>query len=436
MKKISLLAFLTLGTAISSAQALNCSVAAVDSVCSGYDRTADNCLSGSAVLKCPLDSSRLFCIPSVKTCELGDIVYSDNHCYSDTQNLSETITPVAVVFDVEHKLAIALEQSSQAYQTGVQLINGNTGLDTTYCDISDASEIRPDCEKYDHSLKKYVLNTIRNFLHRIRHSNIIDYAQAALPIVGSGGSDPTTDTCLTEGMYVNYEARGCHITNDSEDKKVTLYAGECTTTMTVNATSTCDYWQTTAIDKGGYANTQGLVAISGKSVLTSSTNPKYAAPAAKYCNAKNPMVYIGDRPCSGTPTLAAGCYTVEEMHWFLPTVGDLKALKTNLTTVNQAIASLVSQTAISTSTSLLASNQAVDKGSYTSAGSTHNTYDYDKAYVVNMGTGNITKVSRATEQSVRCAYYYGDDWKVSGYIDNEAAIGGGTTIGGGTIFNP
>ena len=83
----------------------------------GYKDTADKC-DGDAMVKCPFDTSKVFCraYPKPKTtkvCDtIGDVLYDDKSCAVDINNLDPNRTPIGVVFDVSRKLAISLEQGS------------------------------------------------------------------------------------------------------------------------------------------------------------------------------------------------------------------------------------------------------------------------------------------------------------------------------------
>ena len=73
------------------------------------------------------------CIRSAKTCALGDIVYSDLKCY---ETAPTDLTAIAVVFDVNNKLAIGLTQASST------LIWANTATNIsglTNCTSSNAT---------------------------------------------------------------------------------------------------------------------------------------------------------------------------------------------------------------------------------------------------------------------------------------------------------
>ena len=84
----------------------------------GYTDTADKC-DGDAMVKCPFDTSKVFCRaipkPESKTCDtIGDILYHDKTCAKDMNLLDPNKTVIGVVFDISRKLAIALEGSSSS----------------------------------------------------------------------------------------------------------------------------------------------------------------------------------------------------------------------------------------------------------------------------------------------------------------------------------
>ena len=75
----------------------------------GYDQTTAVC-TGYEVLRCPFDQTKVFCKnPEPKTCEMGDILYSDKKCYDITP---KTQTPIAVVIDPVDRYALALSPVS------------------------------------------------------------------------------------------------------------------------------------------------------------------------------------------------------------------------------------------------------------------------------------------------------------------------------------
>ncbi len=84
----------------------------------GYTDTADKC-DGDAMVKCPFDTSKVFCraypTTETKTCNtIGDILLDDKTCAVDANAIYPDKTPIGVVFDISRKLAIALEQSNSS----------------------------------------------------------------------------------------------------------------------------------------------------------------------------------------------------------------------------------------------------------------------------------------------------------------------------------
>ena len=80
----------------------------------GYTDTADKC-DGDAMVKCPFDTSKVFCraYATTKVCDtIGDVLYDNKSCAIDIDNIDPNRTPIGVVFDVSRKLAIALDQGS------------------------------------------------------------------------------------------------------------------------------------------------------------------------------------------------------------------------------------------------------------------------------------------------------------------------------------
>ena len=101
MNKIILSLLLT--TAIASpATAQNCvNSSRCDEL--GYTKTAADC-TGLDTLICPFDENKVFCTHK-KKCQIGDFLYSDKSCYVTAP---KGMTPIAVVFSGEHRLAAAL----------------------------------------------------------------------------------------------------------------------------------------------------------------------------------------------------------------------------------------------------------------------------------------------------------------------------------------
>ena len=84
-----------------------------DCIALGYTKSESEC--GGDIIRCPFDTSKVFCknVTKTKICDtIGDILYDDKSCAIDVNNLDPNRTPIGVVFDVNRKLAIALEQKS------------------------------------------------------------------------------------------------------------------------------------------------------------------------------------------------------------------------------------------------------------------------------------------------------------------------------------
>lgn len=111
----------------------------------GCDDSGNNCFYPT--LKCPFDDSKVYCYRSKsKVCEAGDILFSDKRCYYDLDRVPEGVTPVAVVFDPENKLAVELEGASMvpAVRTVEQdILHSKTISNSTYKIIEPFYKIDP-----------------------------------------------------------------------------------------------------------------------------------------------------------------------------------------------------------------------------------------------------------------------------------------------------
>lgn len=92
----------------------------------GYTDTPDLC-DGDAMIKCPSDSSKVFCraYPTTKTkvCDsIGDVLLDDKTCAVDASAIYRDRTPIGIIFDMDKKLAIAVSQSFLKWNS----IGGNT----------------------------------------------------------------------------------------------------------------------------------------------------------------------------------------------------------------------------------------------------------------------------------------------------------------------
>ena len=74
----------------------------------GYRYKAEWC-ADQAILKCPFDQTKVFCIKpdNSVTCEVGSVLYNDLKCYDEEPFNGQTA--IGVVFDTSNKLAIALD---------------------------------------------------------------------------------------------------------------------------------------------------------------------------------------------------------------------------------------------------------------------------------------------------------------------------------------
>ena len=109
-KKMLLLSLL--GLVCGSENSFAACQTAPDCATLGYTMTAAEC-SGLQTLKCPFDTSKLFCIktreetPKTKECDsIGDILYTAGNCAFDVNNPDKSLKPVGVVFDVSKRLAV------------------------------------------------------------------------------------------------------------------------------------------------------------------------------------------------------------------------------------------------------------------------------------------------------------------------------------------
>ena len=101
----------------------------------GYAYPADWC-KDQAVLKCPFDQTKVFCgePSSSVTCKVGSILYNDLKCYDEAPNGK---TAIAVVFDHNKKLAIALDKKSSiqwgGYGTDISTLTTCTTSNFSTC---------------------------------------------------------------------------------------------------------------------------------------------------------------------------------------------------------------------------------------------------------------------------------------------------------------
>ncbi len=82
----------------------------------GYTKTATDC-AGLDTLVCPFDENKVFCVGAkaqeqIIPCDTGAVLYSDKNCHT---NASAARIPIAVVFDAENRLAVALNERKLAW---------------------------------------------------------------------------------------------------------------------------------------------------------------------------------------------------------------------------------------------------------------------------------------------------------------------------------
>ena len=135
----------------------------------GYKDTADKC-DGTAMIKCPFDTSKVFCrsVPTTKVCDtIGDVLYDDKSCAIDINNLDPNRTPIGVVYDVSRKLAISLEQGSSLKWAseyhdipGLTNYNSSSAVQGDYNGKSNTSKIiaHGDSNGYDTPAADYAYN--------------------------------------------------------------------------------------------------------------------------------------------------------------------------------------------------------------------------------------------------------------------------------------
>ena len=113
MCRYALIILLSLAFFPSLSFATDCTPTA-DCAAMGYTQSASDC-SGKNMVKCPKDSSKVFCPSSSGTsssgtkitCNIGSLIYGDGNCY-DFYDAPANIKPVGVVFNASLRLAVAL----------------------------------------------------------------------------------------------------------------------------------------------------------------------------------------------------------------------------------------------------------------------------------------------------------------------------------------
>ncbi len=116
-----------------------CTPPETDCATLGYTKTADVC-DGEDVIKCPYDTAAVFCKGAIK-CQAGAVLASDKKCY-DAANLPSSVKAIAVVFDVENQLAVALTDVKE---------DGSAGSVTMYwtTDVCDNSGLENCTDEFD-----------------------------------------------------------------------------------------------------------------------------------------------------------------------------------------------------------------------------------------------------------------------------------------------
>ncbi len=102
----------------------------------GYRYKAEWC-ADQAILKCPFDQTKVFCIKpdNSVTCEVGSVLYNDLKCYDEEPFNGQTA--IGVVFDTSNKLAIALDLKASVpwggYGTDISGLSNCTASNYTTC---------------------------------------------------------------------------------------------------------------------------------------------------------------------------------------------------------------------------------------------------------------------------------------------------------------
>lgn len=81
----------------------------------GYIYSADECVNGNNILKCPTDLSKMACSFDAIGND-GDILYADHSTSSEVINAK---TPIAVIFDAGNRLAVSLEAKIYQKETAL-----------------------------------------------------------------------------------------------------------------------------------------------------------------------------------------------------------------------------------------------------------------------------------------------------------------------------
>ena len=112
MKKISYITSLFM---LISAPAFSLECSSTAPTCDelGYKQTEAECPGERSVLRCPFDTTKLYCENTTpKDCVLGDVLYDDKKCYEVTP---KNKTPIGVVIDTTHRVALAKDLASNEF---------------------------------------------------------------------------------------------------------------------------------------------------------------------------------------------------------------------------------------------------------------------------------------------------------------------------------
>ena len=141
--QISLMFGLTLVT--SGAQALECTPTP-DCGSLGYTKTEADCQGADVVLKCPTDTSKISCWTQLEErVMVGAILYGDGTVSSD---LISGKSPIGVVFDATHRLAVALTDVKQDGSAGSEKMPWGIYVEVVLCDIPNLE----NCENENEAL--------------------------------------------------------------------------------------------------------------------------------------------------------------------------------------------------------------------------------------------------------------------------------------------
>ncbi len=92
----------------------------------GYTKTEADC-SGTNAIKCPYDTSKVFC-KNIKNCnKIGDVLYEDGLCAVNPSNIDLNRIPIGIVFDTINRLAIALTDTQTGGSVGSQSMKWSSG---------------------------------------------------------------------------------------------------------------------------------------------------------------------------------------------------------------------------------------------------------------------------------------------------------------------